>query len=299
MTALTDGSITVAVCTMDRPDTLERTLQALDEQSDQDFQVVVVDDSVPPDPGAARRALEHPRLRVIRGDGDGLSRARNQAWRAVTSEWVVYLDDDVVPSERWIEELRRAMGAHPEADIVSGPVVAEAIEGGASLVVTAVEVERDELLSGPRVRPWTVGLTVAMAIRRSALEDLGGYDERLGPGRRFPSAEDVDVNYRFLRAGGIAYVTTRPLARHVQWREPAALGPHFRGYMTGWTGFATKQIRQGDLRGGLWLWGLGVEDLLRMAGSAVRRRSLLRLRVAGYKLVGLAVGTFHGLLTRW
>ena len=142
----TDGSITVTICTMDRPEILERTLRALEGQSDRDFDVVVVDDSIPPDPGAARRAAAGERFRVVRGDGEGLSRARNQAWQAADSEWVVYLDDDVVPDPRWIEHLRAAMAAHPEADVVSGPVVADAVEGGDDLVVTIVEVER----RGPR-----------------------------------------------------------------------------------------------------------------------------------------------------
>jgi hypothetical protein len=36
-----------------------------------------------------------------------------------------------------------------------------------------------------------------------------------------------------------------------------------------------------------------------MAGSAVRRRSRLRLRVAARKLRGLVSGTALGLVTRW
>lgn len=293
-----DG-ITVVICTMGRPTILEHTLQALDVQTDVDFDIVVVDDSQPLDPGAARRAREQQRFRLVRGDGDGLSRARNRGWQAAAAPWVVFLDDDVIPEPDWIAQLREAMRCHPDADVVSGPVAAEAVPGGHELVITIAEVERDELLSGARTPPWRIGLTVAMAIRRGVLEALGGYDERIGPGRVFPSAEDVDFNYRFLRSGGTAFVTTKPRARHVQWREPPLLGPHFRGYMMGWTGFAMKHLRQGDIRGGLWLWSLGVEDAGRMAGSALRRRSSLRLRVAAYKVQGLLIGTVRGLLTHW
>lgn len=294
-----DDSMTIVVCTMDRPAILERTMQALDAQTDGDFDVVVVDDSRPPDAGVLRRGHSGERLRIVPGDGDGLSRARNQGWRAANTPWVVYLDDDVHPDVDWVAGLRAAMRLHPEAAVVSGPVGAEAVPGGDELVITVSDVPRDVLLSGSRVRPWQIGLTVAMAIRRTALEALDGYDERLGPGRTFPSAEDVDFNYRFLRAGGSAFVSTRPAARHVQWRQPPALGPHFRGYMIGWTGFALKHVRQGDLRGGAWLWLLGAEDVIRMAGSAVRRRSTLRGLIALYKLQGLVIGTVRGLRAAW
>ena len=223
-----DG-ITVVICTMGRPTIAERTFQALESQTDLDFDVVVVDDSQPPDPGAARRARERDRFRAVRGHGDGLSRARNLGWQVAVTPWVAYLDDDVIPDPDWIAQLRTAMRRHPEANVVSGPVAAEAVPGGNELVITIAEVQRDEVLTGARTRPWRIGLTVAMAIRRRTLESLGGFDERIGPGRPFPSAEDVDFNYRFLRSGGTAFVTTRPRACHVQWREPPLLGPHFRG----------------------------------------------------------------------
>ena len=69
--------------------------------------------------------------------------------------------------------------------------------------------------------------------------------------------------------------------------------------MNGWNGFAMKHLRQHDVKGGLWLWTLGLEDVARMAGSALRRRSLLRLHVAAYKLEGLVIGTVRGLLAPW
>ena len=73
----------VAIATRSRPEHLARTLDALDAQSDRDFDVVVVDQSDPPDPELARREEASERLRVIRDTGRGTSRARNLAWRAL------------------------------------------------------------------------------------------------------------------------------------------------------------------------------------------------------------------------
>jgi GT2 family glycosyltransferase len=139
-----------------------------------------------------------------------------------------------------------------------------------------------------------------MAIRRSTIAELGGFDERLGAGAaEFPASDDMDFNYRFLRAGGVAHVTPAVRVVHDQWRTTADLGPHYRGYMAGWTGFAMKQLRTGDVAGGIWLWSLGAVDLARMIASSIRRRSKLRLGLAWWKLRGLVAGTVKGLGTRW
>lgn len=291
-------ALTVVICTRDRPAMLLRTLQALEAQTDGDFAVVVIDSSNPPDPGAAARSGDQ--FSVVLSGSVGLSRARNLGWRHATTRWVAYLDDDVVPRQDWVHELRRAMRAHPEAAFISGQVTGDPPDRAEELTVTLQPVPREQLLQGRWTPPWHIGATLCMAVRRSELERLGGFDERLGPGAlAFPSSEDMDFNYRFLRSGGVALVTPALQAEHDQWRDVTALGPHFRGYMAGWSGFSAKHALTGDPLGGLWLWSFGARDVARMFGSAIRRRSRLRLRIAMQKLRGLTTGTGRGLTNRW
>jgi GT2 family glycosyltransferase len=167
-------------------------------------------------------------------------------------------------------------------------------------VLTVFPVETERVRSGRWTRPWDIGFGVCMAIRRSAIDRLGGWDERLGPGvQDFPAADDMDFNYRFLRSGGVALATPAVRSHHRQWRTLEQLGPVYRGYMRAWAGFAMKHLRQGDVVGGTWLWLLGAADPARMLASAVRRRSVLRLRLAGTKLRGVAAGTVLGASRRW
>ncbi len=85
------------------------------------------------------------------------------------------------------------------------------------------------------LRPWLIGFTLNQAFRRSTLEQLGGFDERLGAGAPdFPSSADMDINYRFLRCGGIAALAPAAAATHDQWRTLAELGPQYERYMRGW-----------------------------------------------------------------
>lgn len=291
---------TVVICTRDRAPQLHRTLDALERQTDVGFRILVVDQSEIADGPLTHRATESSRLSVVRDSGRGLSHARNLAWRALDSEWVVFVDDDCLPEEDWAAELREALALHPEVDFVSGHVAEHNVPGGDYLAVTSFTVEESRLRSGRWTKPWLIGFGVCMAVRRSAIQRLGGWDERLGVGSpTFGAAEDMDFNYRFLRSGGVAYATPSVRALHDQWRTHGQLAPLYGRYMLAWSAFAMKTLREGDVRGGLWLWMLGATDALRMLASAFRRRSRLRFRVALRKLAGLGVGTVKGLAYRW
>jgi GT2 family glycosyltransferase len=296
-----DADFSVAVCTRERPDRLAATLAALDRQSRRDFDLVVVDQSAVPDPTLERREREDARTRVIRdAGGSGLSRARNLAWRATRTDWLVFLDDDCVPEPGWAEALHAELATAREAELVSGHVGGRQPAGGDYLPVTIFPVDRPALVRGGRVHPGKVGFGVSFAVRRRAVERLGGWDERLGPGARdFPAADDMDFNYRLLRSGGVAYLTPSVRASHEQWRRPGELPSLHEGYLAAWCGFAMKTLRTGDVRGGLWLWAIAVVDVLDMLASAVHQRSGLRLRVALAKLRGLARGTVLGAARRW
>jgi glycosyltransferase involved in cell wall biosynthesis len=130
-------------------------------------------------------------VRVVRtpdGGGRGPAAARNAGWRAGTAPWVVFLDDDVELPLGWVgrleEDLRRA-----GADVA-------AVQGRIHVPLPAdrrpTDWERNVAgLDGAR---W---ITADMAVRRPALVEIGGFDER------FPRAyrEDTDLALRLLDRG--------------------------------------------------------------------------------------------------
>jgi HAD superfamily hydrolase (TIGR01662 family) len=152
--------------------------------------VVLVDDR--PSPAAeldvaGHRAVGWP-ITVLRSGGRGPAAARNVGWRACVSDWVAFLDDDVLVSPSWLSDL--------EHDLA----VASAVLGGTQ---GRIEVP---LPADRRPRDWergTAGLATAawitadMAYRRSALVDCGGFDERF----RRAFREDADLALRMLDRG--------------------------------------------------------------------------------------------------
>ena len=137
------------------------------------------------------RALEGPRpgqIIVVRdADGSGPAAARNTGWRAARAEWVVFLDDDVLPERDWLRRLA--------ADLdVPGWVAGS--QGRIRVPLPAGRKPTDWERNVRRLETAEYA-TADMAYRRSVLEEVGGFDER------FPSAfrEDAELALRVLRAG--------------------------------------------------------------------------------------------------
>lgn len=57
-----------------------------------------------------------------------------------------------------------------------------------------------------------------MAVRRSMVEKLGGFDPMLGPGSRFPDCDDRDIAMRALLAHYYVYETAAVTVKHFGFR---------------------------------------------------------------------------------
>lgn len=185
--------VTVVVPVRDNIVGLNRLLPAL-----HGLTVIVVDDgsaepvSVPPvRVGRGEvRVLRHPISR-------GPAAARNTGIAAATTDFVAFLDSDVVPRTGWLE----AMLGHfsdPAVAMVAPRIVALEPQGG---VLARYEHARSSLDLGRKEGPVRAGGAVsyvpsaAMLVRRRTLDECGGFDEAMHV------AEDVDLCWRLHEAG--------------------------------------------------------------------------------------------------
>ncbi|MEU6153210.1 glycosyltransferase [Actinosynnema sp. NPDC047251] len=146
-------------------------------------EVIVVDDRPEPGPLPPTHSA-----RVLHTGGRGPAAARNAGWRATCCEWVVFLDDDVVPGPDWRERLAE--------DLADAGLDLGASQG--RIVVPLPEDRRptdwERGTAGLAGAKW---ITADMAYRRAALARVGGFDER------FPRAyrEDAELAVRVLDHG--------------------------------------------------------------------------------------------------
>lgn len=201
---MTPDTYDVVVPSVGRP-SLHGLLRALARQRIPAHRVLVVDDRREPERDLVID-VEQP-VEVVRGRGAGPAAARNKGVRAADCAWVCFLDDDVVPSDDWSEALQRDLAA-------AGPSVA-AVQGRVRVPLPPDRRPTD-WERNVRGLEEAAAITADMAIRREALEAVGGLDER------FPSAyrEDADLALRLMETGWTLARGTRIVDHPVRPEEP-------------------------------------------------------------------------------
>ncbi|PYE17450.1 HAD superfamily hydrolase (TIGR01509 family) [Williamsia limnetica] len=172
-------------------DNLGRLLQEFAAGSGQAPSEVVVVDDRPGADGLPPLVLPEMdlRVRVVRSGGRGPAAARNVGWHSTGAEWIAFLDDDVITTDQWRDVLVSDLMGQPSDVVAStGRII---VPPPAGRKPTDAERGTASLASAQ----W---ITADMAVRREALVDTGGFDERF----RRAFREDADLALRLTEAGG-------------------------------------------------------------------------------------------------
>jgi histidinol-phosphate phosphatase family protein len=118
---------------------------------------------------------------VVRSGGRGPAAARNAGALAGAAEWIVFVDDDVVPPAGWRGRLEHDLRHAADAAGSQGRVVVD-------------DADPDGFVKGLATGVW---ITADMAYRRDVFLAVGGFDAR------FPRAyrEDADLGLRVVESG--------------------------------------------------------------------------------------------------
>ncbi len=248
-------SLTVAVCTKDRPERLARCLRSIlnvDVPEGAARPDVLVVDNAPSD-GQTRGVVEEfPGVRYTLEPRPGLDFARNRALHEATGDIIAYLDDDVVVDRGWLRGLAEAWGEHPDAAAFTGLVLPFALETPAQILFEAnggfsrgFEKLRyhGQVQPGNPLYPTGAGIFGAganMAFRRDVLEQLGGFDEALDTGAPLPGGGDLDIFYRVIRAGYPLVYEPAYLVFHEHRRDLDGLRRQYETWGRGFMAFLDK-----------------------------------------------------------
>ncbi len=286
---------TVAVCTRDRPEDLGRCLEALARLPDDGQEIVVIDSASTSD--ATRRVAEQfPRVRYIREERPGLDIARNRALMEARHEIVAYTDDDAAPAPDWLRTLRSGF-ADPRTLCVTGLTLPIELETPAQewfeLSNGFGRGYRRIVHDGIEADPFLVarvGAGVNMALRRSILELVGGFDEALDAGTPTHSGGDHDMFTRILAAGYRIVYEPTALNWHRHRREWPELQRALYGYGVGVYAYITRHFLNGEWRAPL----LGLQwlrsQLPALIGSLLGRPGRMPSDLAIAELRGCLAG---------
>ncbi len=212
--------VTVVVVNWNGEQFLERCLVALMAQAVKPHEIILVDNA------SSDRSFEiarrFPAVRVIAlAQNTGFARGNNLAIEAASkgSEWIALLNPDAFAAPRWLETLLMAAESNPDFDVFGSKLVNAAdpgvLDGAGDVYHMSGLVWRTAhglsvSAMGDSVCEIFSPCAAAALYRRSAFEEVGGFDEDF-----FCYVEDVDLGFRLRLAGYRCLYVPQSVAHHV------------------------------------------------------------------------------------
>ncbi|HEU4735686.1 MAG TPA: glycosyltransferase [Solirubrobacterales bacterium] len=182
--------ISVVVCTHNGAATLAECLNRLQDLRYPDYEVIVVDDGSTDGSSEIARRFD---VELLETDHRGLSVARNIGSAHASGEIVAFLDDDAYPDQDWLDYVALAFENSSHAGI-GGPNLPPPEDGRVAECVAEAPGAPIHVLISDREAEHVPGCN--MAFRKSALEGVGGFDQRF-----HTAGDDVDLCWRLQDAG--------------------------------------------------------------------------------------------------
>jgi GT2 family glycosyltransferase len=275
------------ICTRNRPRMLSATINSVLNGEEGPAELVIVDDSDARHPDLGTEVIAGgPKVRYLWTRSKGIGRARNAGIAVASNPILAFIDDDMLVAPNWFASLSRALMTVGPRAVVTGRVLPGKADFPDSFA-PSVKTDRDPAVYRGRVGK-DVLFTNNMAIFRSAIEEVGAFDERFAT-PRFPSSEDNDYCFRLLEAGFEIHYVPDAVVYHRAWRRRRDFAKLEWDYGRGQGAYYAKYLSLRDR----YMLGRMIRDIFSRVAHAV----LATLRGPNDRLYGdisYVLGTLSG-----
>ena len=236
------STVSVVVCTRDRPEQLKRCLDSLQRTSKKPNEIIVVDNA-PQSEVTHRIVSQFPDMQYIREPRPGLDIARNIGIENASGELVAFTDDDAIVHADWVEKICQGF-KDPQVMAVTGLVLPPELETeaqylfethwgfGRGYIPKTFGRRFFDKMKSHGVPTWEIGAGANMAFRREVFAQVGLFDERLDVGAAGCSG-DSEMWYRILAQGWACRYEPCAVVYHFHRRDMVALERQLYHYMRG------------------------------------------------------------------
>ena len=275
-------SFDLVVATVGRVHELERFLDSLEAQEYPRVRALVVDQNEDARLEAilSQRGVDTLHLR----SGKGLSRARNAALEHLTADVIAFPDDDCLYPPGLLSRLAERFSSDAPLDGLTGRAQDASGKSAVSWRTDPARLTDDNL--------WNRAISFTIFLRRTVVERVGTFDERLGLGSGEPwsSGEEIDYLIRAVRGkAGIEYDPSL-VVRHDVRIDDARVGLRDGasvGYLLRKHGYPMRTVARMLVRP---VGGVAVSLIRLDTKRAHFQLATLRGRIAGYRTSARAVG---------
>lgn len=183
----------IIVPVYNRPQEVDELLASLCEQTNKDFEVVIVEDgSSLPCEEICKRYTDQLTIRYLTKPNGGPSAARNYGAQYAKGDYLLILDSDIIAPKTYIEEIKRELQREP-ADAFGGP---DAAHPDFSPIQKAISYSMTSFLTTGGIRGGKKKMdkfyprSFNLGVKREVFEALNGFDTTM----RF--GEDIDFSIR-------------------------------------------------------------------------------------------------------
>jgi glycosyltransferase involved in cell wall biosynthesis len=187
--------ITAIMAAYNAEKTIAESIERIDEQTFEDWELIVVDDaSTDLTWDVLSRFSKHPQISTVRLDRNGgPAVARNTAIARASGDFIAICDSDDISLPERFEKQVTWLEAHPDIDVVSSQMLYFSED---EAPFSFVRFPEDPVSARRRLRRGSIGVAHNFSmIRKSCFERYGGYSSGV------PGAEDLELFMRFDRFG--------------------------------------------------------------------------------------------------
>ena len=235
--------VSLVVCTRNRAPQLAEALRYLDCISAKALWEIIFVDNGSTDATASILAAfvktSAMNATLVNEPKPGVSAARNAGWRRARGSVVAFTDDDCYPTPEYIDEIFKCF----QEDAVSylGGRVLLFDRNDSPITIQTLE-QRVEIPPHSFVAPGLIH-GANFAFRKSVLDLVGDFDERLGAGTKLLCGEDVDMLARASSLGFRGIYDPGPVVFHHHRRsKPEEVKRLLEGYDIGRGAYFAKSL---------------------------------------------------------
>jgi|GEM_PF-538373 len=206
-TELPEPRVSIVIPCFNKAELTLSCLQSLQANTDPGLYEVILVDNGSSDATVNMARAEGPRLRVVRNEENtGFGPACNQGAALARGEYVLFLNNDTIVLPGWLEPLVAALDEEPALAAVQPKLLYPdgrlndagglVFGGGEPWIYGKGNPEPDAPEFSCRRAPDYVS-GACLAVRRSAFDEVGGFDDRYAPAYY----EDTDLSFSFRAAG--------------------------------------------------------------------------------------------------